>query len=206
MPPAASSGKGRGSASMRETPLRQRFDGSVWAFDAFLFGRSGQFPLYDENSSGADQLCRQSLRHAGAAVCLCDDAGSARHLASSRSGSSCLDATTIEPSARTAWSLADRSPAAFAVSQFDLHDKTETYEIFRHPAGGRKDLSTGAVPTKSRSPNSKSTAQAANSTDQDRRSRIAARMDPDGMRELEAAGVIDSKFGTVDATSPGRRR
>src|SRR5258707_9453534 len=26
---------------------------------------------------------------------------------------------------------------------------------------------------------------------------IAARMDPDGMRELQAAGVIDSKFGAV---------
>jgi hypothetical protein len=26
---------------------------------------------------------------------------------------------------------------------------------------------------------------------------MAARMDPDNLRELEAAGVIDSKFGTV---------
>jgi hypothetical protein len=36
---------------MRETPIMTTFDGSVWAFDAFVFGRSGQFPLYDENSS-----------------------------------------------------------------------------------------------------------------------------------------------------------
>src|SRR6266545_7207267 len=50
------------------------------------------------------------------------------------------DATAMEPSSRGAWSLAERSSRAFAVSQFDLHDKTETYEIFRHPDGGRKDM------------------------------------------------------------------
>ena len=33
-----------------------------------------------------------------------------------------------------------RSVPAFAVSQFDSHNKTETYEIFRHPQGGRKDI------------------------------------------------------------------
>ena len=51
-----------------------------------------------------------------------------------------LDATATEPSDKGGWSLADRSARAFAVSQFDLHDKTETYEVFRHPGGGRKDL------------------------------------------------------------------
>src|ERR1700733_8403118 len=39
-----------------------------------------------------------------------------------------------------AWSVATRSYPAFAVSQFDLPGKTETYEILRHPAGGRKDV------------------------------------------------------------------
>ena len=29
---------------------------------------------------------------------------------------------------------------AFTISQLDSHDKTETYEIFRHPLGGRKDI------------------------------------------------------------------
>jgi hypothetical protein len=33
-----------------------------------------------------------------------------------------------------------RSVPAFAVSQSDSHNKTETYEIFRHPQGGRKDI------------------------------------------------------------------
>ena len=51
-----------------------------------------------------------------------------------------LDAIAMEPSDKIAWSLADRSARAFAVSQLEFHDKTETYEIFRHLAGGRKDL------------------------------------------------------------------
>ncbi|HEX7564721.1 MAG TPA: hypothetical protein VF396_15965, partial [Bradyrhizobium sp.] len=49
----------------------------------------------------------------------------------------------IEPAQSAAgagWSLATRSHPAFAVSQFNLAEKTETYEIFRHPEGGRKDV------------------------------------------------------------------
>jgi len=45
-----------------------------------------------------------------------------------------------EPSAKAGWSAAARSYPAFAVSQFDFHEKTETYRIFRHPGGGRKDV------------------------------------------------------------------
>src|SRR5882672_2784652 len=46
----------------------------------------------------------------------------------------------VEPAAKAAWSVALRSHPAFAVSQFDLNEKTETYEILRHPEGGRKDI------------------------------------------------------------------
>jgi hypothetical protein len=46
----------------------------------------------------------------------------------------------VEPSARAGRSVALRSRPAFAVSQFDLPEKTETYEILRHPGGGRKDI------------------------------------------------------------------
>ena len=108
------------------------------------------------------------------------------------------DATAMEPSGKAAWSLAERSSRAFAVSQFNLHDKTETYEIFRHPEGGRKDLFqwSGADkkpvagleiyrPGSERSHSGPAIAE------------IAGRMDPDSLRELEAAGVIDSKFGAV---------
>ena len=51
-----------------------------------------------------------------------------------------LDATITEPSDRGAWSLADRASRAFAVVPFDSHDKTEAYEIIRHPLGDRRDL------------------------------------------------------------------
>jgi hypothetical protein len=46
----------------------------------------------------------------------------------------------VEPSARAGWSVALRSHPTFAVSQFDLPEKTETYEILRHSEGGRKDI------------------------------------------------------------------
>ena len=104
-----------------------------------------------------------------------------------------------EPAAKASWSLVDRSHPAFAVSQFDLFAKTETYEIFRHPLGGRRDVIRWAKqdekpvaeleiyrPGAEFSPSGPAFAD------------IAARMEPnDGTRELEAAGVIDSKFGPV---------
>src|SRR5438445_2468167 len=49
------------------------------------------------------------------------------------------DAVAMETS-KARWSVAERSAPAFAVSSFDLADKTETYEISRHPEGGRKDV------------------------------------------------------------------
>jgi hypothetical protein len=51
-----------------------------------------------------------------------------------------LDATIVEPLDKGAWSPVERSSRAFAVSQFDSPNKTEAYENFRHPSGGRKDL------------------------------------------------------------------
>jgi hypothetical protein len=102
------------------------------------------------------------------------------------------------PSAQMAWSLATRSYPAFAVSQSDSIGKTETYEIFRHPEGGRKDLirwaAAGEKPVAELEiyrVGAESSRSEADSAD------IADRMDPGGGRELEAAGVIDSKFGTV---------
>src|SRR5262249_20205711 len=50
------------------------------------------------------------------------------------------DVATIEPSAKAGWSAASRAYQAFAVSQLDLPGRTQTYEVFRHPEGGRKDV------------------------------------------------------------------
>jgi hypothetical protein len=103
-----------------------------------------------------------------------------------------------DPAARSAWSNAARAQPAFAVSQFDSYGKTEAYEILRHPDGGRKDVLRWAAlgekpiaeieiyrPGRELNETGPPIAE------------IAGRMDPDGMRELQAAGVIDSKFGAV---------
>jgi hypothetical protein len=111
-----------------------------------------------------------------------------------------------DPAAKSAWSAASRSNPAFAVSQFDLAGKTETYEILRHPDGGRKDVLRWAAPGERPiaeieiyRPGRELSQTGPPSAE------IAARMDPDGMRELQAAGVIDSKFGAVALLGLGDR-
>jgi hypothetical protein len=104
----------------------------------------------------------------------------------------------VEPSAKTGWSRASRSHPAFAVSQFDSSEKTETYEILRHPEGGRKDVfrwaSQGQKPVAELEiyrPGGELSQSGPASAE------IAGRMDPGRGSDLEAAGVVDSKFGTV---------
>ena len=114
-------------------------------------------------------------------------------MAASRSGTQLPDATATEPASQGSWSLAERSAPAFAVSQFNLHDKTEAYEIFRHPEGGRKDLFrwSGA----DRKPVAElEIYRPGGELDQSgpRRGRTFRPDGPGGTRELEAAGVIDS--------------
>lgn len=107
-----------------------------------------------------------------------------------------------EPPAKAGWSLTERSQPAFAVSQFDSSEKTETYEIFRHPQGGRRDVIRWAA--RDARQGEKPVAEleiyrpgGEFSQPEPAFAEIAARMDPKGARELEAAGVIDSKFGPV---------
>jgi hypothetical protein len=94
--------------------------------------------------------------------------------------------------------VASRSHPAFAISQFNLSGKTEAYEIFRHPAGGRKDVFRWAAAGEKPAAELEiyrpggELGQAGPAV-----AEIAGRMDPDGVREPEAAGVIDSKFGPV---------
>ena len=103
-----------------------------------------------------------------------------------------------EPLAKADWSVATRSFPAFAVSQFDLPGKTEAYEILRHPDGGRKDIFRWAAPGEKPVAEleiyrlgGESVRSSPDVVD------IAARMNSGDVRELEAAGVIDSKFGPV---------
>jgi hypothetical protein len=103
-----------------------------------------------------------------------------------------------DPAARSGWSVAARAYPAFAVSQFDSSGKTETYETRRHPDGGRKDMfrwaAQGEAPVAELEiyrPGGELNQSGPPIAE------IATRMDPDGMRELQSAGLIDSKFGAV---------
>src|ERR1043165_4433398 len=51
-----------------------------------------------------------------------------------------LPAMPASASTRPEWSLATRSSQAFASNQFDLSYKSKSYQILRHPEGGRKDV------------------------------------------------------------------
>jgi hypothetical protein len=103
-----------------------------------------------------------------------------------------------EPVARPGWSQATRSHPAFAMSQVDFPGKTASYDILRHPDGGRKEILRWALPGESPvaeleiyRPGAEPNSQPVQTDD------LAARMDPGGTREIEFAGVIDSKFGPV---------
>ena len=108
-----------------------------------------------------------------------------------------------EPSIKSAWSLATRSYPAFAVIKSISVDKTESYEIFRHPDGGRKDVvhwgpsnKMPATELELYRPGGEWTPSATMTSD------IAARMDPQGGQEPETAGIIDTKFGLVKLLGP----
>jgi hypothetical protein len=103
-----------------------------------------------------------------------------------------------EPAAKAGWSVAGRSYPAFAASQFDSSGKTASYEILRHPDGGRKDVlrwsSPGEPPVAELELYRPSVeAERAGPPAAD----LAGRMGPGGIREVVGEGIIDSKFGPV---------
>jgi hypothetical protein len=117
-------------------------------------------------------------------------------------------AETVEPADKPGWSVATRSRPAFAVSAFDPAEKSETYEIIRHPEGGRKDVfhwgPQGEKPVAELElyrPGGEFLQSEAFPSEafpsEALEAEIAVRMNPEGGRELEAAGVVASKFGTV---------
>jgi hypothetical protein len=99
--------------------------------------------------------------------------------------------------AKVGWNVPARASPAFAVSQADLFDKTEVYEILQHPEGGRKDVLRWARDEKTVAelevyrPGGEVKRSGPPLAD------IAGRMDPGGAREVQAAGLVDSKFGAV---------
>jgi hypothetical protein len=113
----------------------------------------------------------------------------------------------LEPFAKADWSPAARSYPAFAVSRPDSVEKTESYEIFRHPEGGRKDVFHWAA--RDAKPGETPVAEleiyrpgGELAESGPAVAELAGRMDLQSARELEAAGVVDSKFGTVTLFRP----
>jgi hypothetical protein len=109
-----------------------------------------------------------------------------------------LPAVTAMEAAPKTWSETTRTAPAFAVSQLIFPGKTEAYEILRHPEGGRKDIfrwsGVGGTPLAELE-----IYRPGEEADQigSAAGYLAARMDPAGPCELEAAGIADSKFGPV---------
>jgi hypothetical protein len=112
------------------------------------------------------------------------------------------DGAASEPSAKAGWSAASRAYPAFSVSQIDLPGKTATYEVFRHPEGGRKDVFRWSAQNGNQAEQPTAELEIYRPGAEFGQSRpasaeMSARMDPEDGRQLEAAGIIDSKFGAV---------
>jgi hypothetical protein len=98
---------------------------------------------------------------------------------------------------RQAWRAADRSDRAFALSSPDRGEESVTYTVLRHPDGGRKDIlrfgmeaERPGVELEIYRIGSEGSSAPPPPTD------LALRMPGGPGGELEATGVIDSKFGT----------
>jgi hypothetical protein len=113
--------------------------------------------------------------------------------------------TASDPAGQPGFAQAPRSRPAFAVSSLDPPERSEGYEIFRHPAGGRKDILHWGAPGE-KPVVELEIYRPGGEFDASRPDSLAARMAADGSREeLEAAGVIGSKFGPVALfRRPGR--
>jgi len=184
---------------MRETPITQ-----LLALDASFSGRSGQFPSYIARIlpvlSGFVDEVRGTLARLsayGMALALLAILGLALCNA-------LPDAMVTAPCARSDWSRVERPARAFAVGQANLHDKTEVYEVFRHPEGGRKDVLRWIAA------DGRPVAELEiyrTGGEFRERGLIAAgppaAIDRDGAPEHEAAGLIASKFGPVTLRAPG---
>jgi hypothetical protein len=117
-----------------------------------------------------------------------------------------------EGEAKAAWSVGTRSSPAFAVSKMDQAEKSATYTILRHPAGGRKDIlrwaGAGIIKPAAQleiyRPGREFDGRVPPGADVlDLMSQGGIQgAASDGASELEAAGIVDSKFGTVALLRP----
>jgi hypothetical protein len=110
-----------------------------------------------------------------------------------------------DPADQPSFVRAERSRPAFAVSSLDPPEKSESYEIYRHPEGGRKDIFHWGSPGEEPAAELEIYRPGGEfDPAQPRAADLAARMG-EADRELEAFGVIGSKFGNVALVRrPGR--
>jgi hypothetical protein len=87
-----------------------------------------------------------------------------------------------DTSVRPEWSEATRPIPAFASNQYDLAYKTRSYQIFRHPEGGRKDVLRW-------------TMEDGRAVAELEIYRLGGEFEP--LAATEAVGTVDSKFGPV---------
>jgi len=114
--------------------------------------------------------------------------------------------TAADPAVQPGFTPALRSRPAFAVSSLDPLEKSESYEIFRHPAGGRKDVLHWGPPGEKPVAELEIYRPGGEFDGSDPATRDLALRMAEGRREvLEAAGVIETKFGTIALfRRPGR--
>ncbi|WP_298252650.1 hypothetical protein [Bradyrhizobium sp.] len=106
--------------------------------------------------------------------------------------------TAASSAARAGFTLAARSRPGFAAGSLDPLENSESYEVFRHPACSRKNVFHWGPP------NERPVAEleiyrpgGEFEPSLPRTANLAARIAGGDRRELEAAGVIASKFGNV---------
>jgi hypothetical protein len=102
-----------------------------------------------------------------------------------------------EPAAKAGWSVTDLSRPAFSLGPTDQGARSETYVILRHPEGGRKDI------LRRRDAGDRLAAEleiyrpGAEHDGASPGADLTARIPTAGSAELEAAGTVASKFGTI---------
>lgn len=103
----------------------------------------------------------------------------------------------ISDRASDGWLTVGDAVPEFALKRIDQLDKTETYAVFRHPEGGRRDvIRWGEVPDEPALAELEIYQLGAEAeTAPGPMRQLAARMALKGASAFEAAGVIDSKFG-----------
>jgi len=108
------------------------------------------------------------------------------------------DADDTGPPVRPGWIAAEGAVPAFSLRLTDQPDRTATYAVLTHPAGGRKDVLRWGEPA-DRPAAELEVYRIGPERDaiDNARADLAVRMGRGAAAELETAGVIESRFGPV---------